>query len=419
LTLTLTVHRGTQQIGGSCIEIAHPDGSRLILDAGRPLDAPEGATGLLPPSLDRSRPATVLISHPHQDHWGLIDELPAEWPVHIGSDAAKLIAVTGEVTRRPMARALELWPRRSKPFAVGPFTVTPILTDHSAFDAYMLLIDGAGRRILYSGDFRRHGRKAKLVEAMMAKPPKDIDVLVMEGTNLGTEKPVKSETEVEADFVALFRRTPGRVFVSWSGQNIDRTVTLYRAAKRTGRTLVIDLYTADVLDRIGEGYRLPRAGWPNLKVVVTKGLAGHYHRQGRDDFVDRMAKHGLPAGALRSGKWVAMLRRGLIRDYRQAGVAPGAGDVFNFSMWGGYLGDPYHAEAHDWCRDGGAEIARIHTSGHASGEDLRAFGEAVAPAALVPVHGVNWDREWEGFPPVVRLRDGEPWRVGEARAPSC
>jgi hypothetical protein len=47
MSLKLTVHRGTQQIGGSCIEIAHLDGARLILDAGRPLDAPEGATGLL------------------------------------------------------------------------------------------------------------------------------------------------------------------------------------------------------------------------------------------------------------------------------------------------------------------------------------------------------------------------------------
>jgi hypothetical protein len=55
VSLRLTVHRGTQQIGGSCIEIAHPDGDRLILDAGRPLDAPEGATALLPASLDGHR----------------------------------------------------------------------------------------------------------------------------------------------------------------------------------------------------------------------------------------------------------------------------------------------------------------------------------------------------------------------------
>jgi ribonuclease J len=412
LTLILTVHRGTQQIGGSCIEIEHPSGERLILDAGRPLDAPEGATGLLPRSLDCSRPATVLISHPHQDHWGLVDDLPPDWPVHIGESAAKLIAVTGEVTRRPVARSFVTWPRRARPFAIGRFKVTPFLTDHSAFDAYMLLIEGAGQRILYTGDFRRHGRKAKLVDAMMARPPSDVDVLVMEGTNLGSDKPVQTEAEVETEFVALCNQTQGRVFVSWSGQNIDRTVTLYRAAKRTGRTLAIDLYTADVLDRISEGYRLPRAGWPNLKVVITAGLARNYRRQGRDDFVARMASHGVSAKALAGGRWVIMLRRALIRDYEQAGVTPGAADAFNFSMWRGYLGDGYHAQAHDWCRDGGARMAHIHTSGHASAADLRAFAHAIAPKALVPVHGVKWDEEGEGFPPVVRLGDGQPWQVG-------
>ena len=251
------MHRGTRQIGGSCIEIVHPSGERLLLDAGRPLDAPDGATGLLPASLDRTRPATVLISHPHQDHWGLVEELPPDWPVWTGEGSAKLIAITGDITRRPILRGFNTWNSRSGLFAIGPFTVTPILTDHSAFDAYMLLIEAAGKRILYTGDFRRHGRKSTLVDAMMRKPPADIDVLVTEGTNLGSDKPTKSETELEADFVELFARTKGRVFVAWSGQNIDRTVTLYRAAKRTGRRLASDLYTADVLDRIAQGTGLP------------------------------------------------------------------------------------------------------------------------------------------------------------------
>jgi hypothetical protein len=55
------VHRGTQQIGGSCIEIMHPDGARLILDPGRPLDAPEGATGLLPASLGSGSSACLQV----------------------------------------------------------------------------------------------------------------------------------------------------------------------------------------------------------------------------------------------------------------------------------------------------------------------------------------------------------------------
>lgn len=59
---------GTQAIGGSCIELTAPGGERLILDAGRPLDAPRDATGLLPATLDRTAPATVLFSHAHIDH---------------------------------------------------------------------------------------------------------------------------------------------------------------------------------------------------------------------------------------------------------------------------------------------------------------------------------------------------------------
>ncbi|HZL50017.1 MAG TPA: MBL fold metallo-hydrolase [Terracidiphilus sp.] len=416
MSLSLTVHRGTHQIGGSCIEIEHPQGDRLILDAGRPLDAPEGATGLLPASLDRSRPATVLISHPHQDHWGLINELPASWPIWTGSNSAKLIAVVGDITRHPITRTFETWNSRSGPFAVGPFTVTPILTDHSAFDAYMLLIEGAGKRILYTGDFRRHGRKSVLVDKMMAKPPADFDVLLSEGTNLGSDKPVKKEKELESDFAELFNRTKGRVFISWSGQNIDRTVSIYRAAKKTGRTLAIDLYTADVLDRISEGSRLPRPGFPNLKVVVTRRLGSNYRNQGREEFIERIAQagHGISAKKLEGGRHIIMLRSGLLADYQRAGVVPTAEDAYNFSMWRGYLSDPfdsYYSAPLDWLRDAGAEIAYIHTSGHASPADLRAFAAAVRPKMVVPVHGAKWDEESHGFGVVCRLADGETMEI--------
>ena len=408
MCLQLTVHRGTHEIGGCCIEIEHQGGDRLILDAGRPLDAPEGATGLLPASLDRSRPATVLISHPHQDHWGLVEELPRTWPIWTGSKSAKLIAITSNITRRPLTRTFETWNSRSGPFTIGPFTVTTYLTDHSAFDAYMLLVEGAGKRILYTGDFRRHGRKSVLVDKFMASPPPDIDVLVTEGSNLGTDKPVKTEKEIEQDFVELFKRTKGRVFVSWSGQNIDRTVSLYRAAKRTDRILAIDLYTADVLDRIAAGNRLPQAGFPNLKVVVTKGLGSYYRKLGRGDFVARMAIRGIASRHLVGGRHVIMVRRALLRDYQAAGVVPTADDAFNFSMWSGYLSEPYFTEPLEWCRAGGAEIAYIHTSGHASPVDLRAFAAAIHPKVTVPVHGVKWDEQSHGFGAIRRLADAEP-----------
>jgi ribonuclease J len=412
MSLTITVHRGSREIGGTCIEIRNGSGERLILDAGRPLDAPEGTNAEAPASLDRSLPASVLISHPHQDHWGVVSQLPASWPVWAGSKAAELIAVTGEVMGRPLGRQLETWHSRSHAFMIGEFRISPILTDHSAFDAYMLLVEGDDQRILYTGDFRRHGRKSVLVEGMMARPPAGVDVLIMEGTNLGADKPVRSERELERDFENSFRRTTGRVFVAWSAQNIDRTVTLYRAAVRARRTLVVDLYTADVLDRIASDTRLPRPGFAGLQVVLTRRLRDMYARAGREDFVDRMARRcGISAAELKGGTQVVMLRRALISDYQRKGVTPSDGDALIFSMWSGYRTEPYYSGMLDWFRTGGGREDEIHTSGHASPADLKAFAAAIRAKVLIPVHGKDWDAHAPGFENVKRLADGELYAV--------
>lgn len=415
MTLTLTVHRGTQAIGGSCIEIAASTGERLILDAGRPLDAPREATGLLPSTLDLSRPATVLFSHSHMDHWGLIDELPADWPIWTGEKAAELMRLSAELFGGGIIRPIRTWDSWSKPFAIGSFTITPYLTDHSAPDAYMLLIEGAGRRILYSGDFRVHGRKAKLVEAMMSAPPGQVDVLIMEGTNLGTEKPVISEAELEDAFVELARETPRHVFVQWSAQNIDRTVTLFRAAKRTGRKLVIDLYGADVLRRIADGTRLPVPGaaFPELKVVITPGGKRLYARQGREAFVTEVATSPFATSRARliQDRAIIMLRDSMVRDFERAGLGFTPADAYAFSNWSGYL-DPEDVRS-GWAQAAaaGAATVKLHTSGHASPSDLSRFAAAIAPRALVPVHGIAWDDPTILLPPVQRLSDGEVWML--------
>src|SRR3546814_5927644 len=75
----------------------------------------------------------------------------------------------------------------------------------------MLLIEVAGKRIMYSGDFRLHGRKSELVKRLMEHPPTQIDALIMEGTNLGSDKPCSSEADLEDRYCELFSATAGRV----------------------------------------------------------------------------------------------------------------------------------------------------------------------------------------------------------------
>lgn len=409
MSLTLTVHRSAHEIGGNCIELETGGGERLILDVGRPLDAAQGASGLMPRTLDLKRPATILISHSHQDHHGLLEEAPADWTVWSGAPTEALIRLTHGVFGRALDRKFRTW-RSGQRLEIGPFSVTPLLTDHSAFDSYMILIEAEGRRLLYSGDFRRHGRKGGLVDQLMKDPPSDIDLLLLEGTNLDSDKPTISEADLEHDFVDLFRRTPETVWVAWSAQNVDRTVTLYRACKRAGRTLVVDLYTAEVLNALSPFARIPQPGWPNLKVAITSAFARLYRRRGRDAFVSEMAQHGISARGLRTNRsrWVVMTRPSLIRDYARAGVAPSEADAWSWSMWRGYLSNEQGQAVHDWFADTGAKATHLHTSGHASASDLKAFASAVNARKVVPIHGDSWDRAGDGFLKLVRLRDGEP-----------
>ena len=343
MSLALTVHRGTQQIGGSCIELAANDGARLILDAGRPLDAPRDAENLMPETMDVSRPASVIFSHPHMDHWGMVNALPPSWPLWTGQKSAALMRLTLGIFGERIESAINTWHSRGRSIDVGGFKVTPFLTDHSALDAYMLLIERNGMCVLYTGDFRMHGRKSVLVERFMESPPEDIDLLLMEGTNLRSDKPVMGEADLEKQFAALAHEVAGHVFVDWSAQNFDRTVTLYRAALRTGRDLVVDLYTADALMQIAEGTGLPRPSRTNfapLKVVITPKMKRLYARMGRSEFVDQVVSAGVATSRKRVSNKPAfiMARNSLVSDYEAGGdLAMTPNDCFVHSSWSGYL----------------------------------------------------------------------------------
>jgi ribonuclease J len=73
---SVCVHRGTQQIGGTCIELSC-QGARILVGLGLPPDDGEAdPAALLPPIPGLHAPDPVLLalvlSHGHSDHWGLV-----------------------------------------------------------------------------------------------------------------------------------------------------------------------------------------------------------------------------------------------------------------------------------------------------------------------------------------------------------
>ena len=184
------IHRGTGEIGGNCVELEQ-DGYRLVLDVGRPLTAGRNEEVPLPdiPGLatgDDPHLLGVILSHGHQDHWGLMSQVHPDVPRYIGKAAADILrAAKFWGTGIDLAETGHLADRQ--PLVLGPFTITPYLNDHSAFDGYSLLVAAGGSRLFYTGDFRGHGRKGRLFHELLANPPADVDVLMCEGTNVHRE----------------------------------------------------------------------------------------------------------------------------------------------------------------------------------------------------------------------------------------
>ena len=415
--MRIRIHRGTKEIGGTCIEF-EAAGKRIALDVGLPLDAGDQDHQDLLPLVPGFREEDdsllgVVISHPHQDHYGLARHIRPGVPVYIGRDAHNILKAASAYV--PDGHAFEA-PRfiaNRVPVDIGPFRVTPHLVDHSAFDAYALLIEADGKRIFYSGDFRGHGRKKGLFESLIRRPPTDIDVLLMEGTTIGrtgTGTGFPTEQDLEQAFVNAFRQTEGTHFVWTSTQNVDRIVTIFRAAKRSGRLLIIDLYTAVVLEATGKD-TIPQSHWDEVRLYTPQSQRIHIKNNKLFDDLERHKANRIYREHLSRlrDRAVMLFRPPMMRDEGVGFALDGAG--FTYSMWGGYLTDAYGRRVIDWLEKHGIPWQAIHTSGHASVLDLKRFAAALASRRLVPIHSFETGRFGEFFDNVVRKEDGVWWEA--------
>jgi ribonuclease J len=420
--MRVRIHRGSCEVGGSCVEV-DAGGYRLVLDVGKPLSAGWDEHVPLPavPGLaGGDDPSLLGLFVPHLDHYGLIDQVSPRVPVYVGAGAAAIVNAARFFSPSGPALRADAHLRHEVPISLGPFTITPYLVDHSAYDSYALLIDAGGRRLLYTGDLRGHGRKSSLFDRMLADPPPDIDTLLLEGTHVDAcAEPdadadryaeTLTETEVELAMAATFRATVGLPVVIASAQNIDRLVTVYRAARLAGRTLLVDLYTAAVAQSTGRS-TIPQPGFPGLGVYVPERQrmlvkrTGEFHRTRAIQGV-RVYPEQLLASPTRyvvltgSSSIPELVRTGAVRQ----GVAV-------WSMWTGYLDEPSGIRLRAELIGAGVPLIEHHTSGHAPVADLKRLVTALKPTRVVPIHTDGAAAYIRHFPTSTPHTDGEWWAV--------
>ncbi len=414
--LKARIHRGARQVGGSCVEL-EAGGQRLVLDLGLPLDAGVDANVDLPniaglDGEDRSL-LGVVISHGHPDHWGLVEQLAPDVPVYVGAATERLLAEAAFFAPTGIDLKASRHLRDGETLRLGPFAVTPLLGDHSAFDAYALLIEADGRRLFYSGDLRATGRKGRLFERLVEHPPDETHAVLLEGTQVRPGTPRHSqltEADVEDRCAELMLQTDGIVLAAYSSQNIDRLVTLYRAALRSGRRIVLDLYGATLAAATGSE-SIPQSEWEGVSVYVPFAQRIKVKQSGEFGRVAaiRAARIYPEDLAEQAGELVLTFRHSMTRELDRAGCLDGAHAIW--SMWDGYLDRETGAELRGWLDARGIPLTSIHASGHATVADLQRLTRALEVARVVPIHTDHPELFPDLFPRAELHGDGEWWRV--------
>jgi len=431
------IHRGRHDIGGMCIEVAADDGTRVLLDLGMPLVAPDGGDfprdtpqrpaeeliaegvlvdvpGVFPHDPAAPDIAAIVLTHSHADHYGLAHHAHPAIPVY-GSEGTIAILEVGRVffpgqrlpadlRVLPAGEPLRLGPAgadgRAGPKPHGGLTVTAIPVDHAAPDSRALLVEADGQRLLYTGDLRAHGRTGFRFENLLADGRvRGVDWLLCEGTTLGSSggsHGLRSEAGVEERLVELAATAPEKLLaVAASGQNLDRLVSCLRAARRSRRQLVVDAYQAYVLMKLAPLSRsIPQVSWDGVRVSFPPHQVERLKAAGLFGLAQQMSRDGRVSSdelSERPGRFLLCTRGSYGVTKLLDKVGPGNVTLV-WSLWSGYW-ERDGCALREWAGRTGAEWHVVHSGGHAWPEDLARLVAAVAARETVWVH-----TDWDGRP---------------------
>lgn len=386
--MEINIIRGQNQIGGSIIEISSKS-TKIILDIGSNLDDKE----IVVPEIEglfkgEAKYDGALISHYHSDHVGLATRILPEIQIYMGEKSYEIHKVTREYIKKEYLKEPKTF-KADEEFLIGDIKITPYLCDHSAFDAYMFLLDCEGKKILYTGDFRSNGRK--FFQSLLNKLPK-VDALITEGTNLSNDKIGKinlTEKELEKKGIEILEGNDRPVFVLMAATNIDRLVTFYKIANTTKRLFLLDTYVGLITDTIGGNIPNPRI-FSNVRIFLTN--------QDKYEILKNYPKNKIGKNEIANSNFMMCIRSSM-KQYleNRSKEFSFEGCVLFYSMWEGYKKEKNTKEFLEFMEEKGVKTISLHTSGHADEKDFDKLIKKIEPEIIIPIHTENseWFKRYE------------------------
>lgn len=407
--MEVRVIKGTQQIGGCITEIT-VNNSRIIIDFGNDLEESNEFFELEGLTKGKSRYEGVFITHSHGDHIGLINKINKDIPVYVEEKTLKIHNLTCDFcNKEKVSRNVNTFDMKvnvkkenkedRKIFDNGDMQVYAYMGDHSSYNSCMFLVEGDGKRLLHTGDFRMHGRKNVVIEYSLKKIGK-VDLLITEGTTLtrSSDKFI-SEKELEKE-ASKFMEKYDQVLVMQSSTNIDRTVSFIRASLRSNKKFILDLfsyYLQGIINRCiyvdnvnvylwkPYKYRFKQAWFKEKYYDVDTNLVGAF------PYFTLEVKESMLVDIKK------LYEKGLLKNA-----------CLIYSMWEGYLEkDEKLNKFIKELKSMNIDIQYLHTSGHADKEAFKKLNSLTNPTKTIVIHTKGVFEGEKILNNVIMVNDGE------------
>lgn len=378
---------GLGEVGKNCYCVEN-DNDLVILDSGNkfPDYTTPGVNYIIPDFTHlkevSNKIRALVITHGHEDHIGSIPFLlqMVRVPVIYASKLACAL-IKHKLTEYHLTDATRLIEiDDNSDVRAGSFRIRFFRVTHSIPDAFGVFVNTPQGSIATTGDFKIDLTPVDYdfnLSKLTRYGDEGIDLLMADSTNAEREGYTESEKNVFHAIDETFRMASGRLIISTFASNFSRITQIANAAIAHGRKIC-------VLGRSMEG-NLEIAREMGLIKIPDSSIVG----------VDNLKR--LPANQIciictgSQGEPMAALSRMAAGQHQYVKIEPGDTIVFssnpipgNTSSVNKVVDDLCHASANVLTN---SPMFALHSSGHASRQELRLLQKLARPRYFMPIHG--------------------------------
>lgn len=363
-------------------------GQWIIVDMGIgfPSERMAGAEYVIPDAsflkAIKSRILGILLTHSHEDHYGAIPYLWEEVKCPIYGTPFALKMVENKLSETPLFGKVPLRQidKNGARFNIGPFDIEYFHFTHSIPQSNGIIIRTEQGTLVHTGDWKLDPTplidKTSDLQTLKAVAKEGCLAVLSDSTNALNLNHSRSEEEVRDELAKVVKSIKkGKIVITCFSTNVVRMESIYKAAKQTGRRLVV----------------LGRSMESNIDIAKSEGYLKDFDYISAEDASKYDNEKVLYLCTGTQGEPRSVLSR--VADGTYVGLKLHEGDTVIFSS----KMIPGNEEAilnvqNNLAKYGvniitNMDNPKIHASGHGSKPELEQLYNLLKPQIAIPIHG--------------------------------